>query len=64
MRKQPVKEELIKLQRYIKRFCPEVSHKKFSTEISSDLSGLEESKLIRKYLDNIRQLSVEDDWIN
>ncbi len=64
MRKQPVMDELIKLQNYIKRFCPELPNVKFSKTKHSDLSEEEQDELIAKYISNIRALAGEDSLIN
>lgn len=64
MRKQPVMNELSKLQHYIKRFCPELSNVKFSKTRYADISEKEQDKLIEQYISNIRSLATEDDWIN
>ena len=64
MRKQPVMDELIKLQHYIKRFCPELPNVKFSNTKYSDLSQEEQDELIAKYISNIKALAGEDSRIN
>ncbi len=64
MRKQPVMDELQKLQLYIKRFCPEIPDVKFSNTRYRNISGEEQEKLLIKYLENIRLLAAEDNRIN
>ena len=64
MRKQPVLNELSKLQHYIKRFCPELANVKFSNKRYEDLSDKEQKKLIEQYISNIRSLASEDNWTN
>ena len=64
MRKQPVMNELSKLQHYIKRFCSELSNIKFSNKRYADVSEKEHDKLIEQYISNIRSLATEDDWTN
>lgn len=64
MQKQPVMEEVTKLQHYIKRFCPELPNVKFSMTRYRNLSEEEQEQLIIAYIHNIRQLSVEDDLTN
>ncbi len=64
MRKQPVMDELIKLQHYIKRFCPEIPNVKFSNTNYRDLSQEKQDDLIDEYVNNIKALASEDNWIN
>jgi hypothetical protein len=64
MRKQPVMDELIKLQLYIKRFCPELPNVKFSNVSYLDLSQEKQDELIAEYVSNIKALASEDAWIN
>jgi len=64
MSKQPVMDELIKLQNYIKRFCPELPNVKFSKTKYLDLSEEEQDELIAKYISNIRVLACKDDQVN
>ncbi len=64
MKKQPVMNELSKLQHYIKRFCPELSNVKFSSNKNSDLSEAEQEKLIEQYISNIRILAADDKQVN
>jgi len=64
MRKQPVMNELSKLQHYIKRFCPELPNVDFNKKNHNNLSEEEQEKLIEEYIHNIRTLAAEDDWIN
>lgn len=64
MRKQPVMNELSKLQYYLKRFCPELSSVKFSQKKYEHLSDEEQEKLIEQFISNIKALSSEDNWTN
>lgn len=64
MRKQPVMDELIKLQHYIKRFCPELPQSRFSKTKSPDLSEEEQDNLTIQYINNIKALASEDNWSN
>lgn len=64
MQKQPVAAELIKLQSYIRRFCPELSNVKFSRKRYENLSEEELDELIDKYVSNIISLATQDDRIN
>ncbi|MGE0636148.1 MAG: hypothetical protein AB7G44_00305 [Bacteroidia bacterium] len=64
MRKQPVMNELSKLQHYIKRFCPELNNVRFSKTRYADLSKDEQEELIEKYINNIRALSTDDNLTN
>jgi hypothetical protein len=64
MRKQPVMNELSKLQHYIKRFCPELGNVKFSKTRYADLSEDEQDELIEKYISSIKALSTEDNRTN
>ncbi|MCG3167065.1 MAG: hypothetical protein POELPBGB_02848 [Bacteroidia bacterium] len=64
MRKQPVMNELSKLQHYIKRFCPELSNVTFSQKKYKDLSEEEQEKLIKQYISNIKALSTDDNRTN
>lgn len=64
MQKQPVVDELIKLQSYIRRFCPELSNVKFSRTRYRNLTDEELDELIEKYVSNIISLATQDDRIN
>ncbi len=64
MRKQPVMNELSKLQHYIKRFCPELSDVKFNQNKDKNLSEEEQEKLIEQYISNIKALSTDDNRTN
>lgn len=64
MRKMPVMKELNKLQHYIKRFCPELTLIYSAKDTQNNLTHKEQEILISMYLDNIRTLATDDDWIN
>jgi hypothetical protein len=64
MRKQPVMNELSKLQHYIKRFCPELGNVKFNLNKYKNLSDDEQEKLIAQYISNIKALSTDDNRTN
>lgn len=64
MRKQPVNEELQKLQNYIRRFCPELPDVKFSNTRYRNLTEKELEKELKKYMKTIRKMAEMDDWVN